>query len=106
MSFENIIPTVRNPAEDKREIRNAFERVSNGRSNAGGSVTLTTSSTTTTVTDDKVASDTRIVLFPTTSNGASEVATTYVSSKADGSFVVTHLSNAVADRTFDYIIQG
>ena len=67
------------------------------------SVTLTTSSTTTTVTDKRMGEDQMVILTPTNANAAAE--NIYVSSKANGSFVLTHAS-AGTTRTFDYIIKG
>lgn len=64
-----------------------------GRSNAAGSVTLTTSSATSTVTNPVVGKDAKVQLTPADANAASEVASTYVSSVADGSFVITHPNN-------------
>ena len=67
------------------------------------SVTLTTSSTTTTVTDARMGSDKTVLLIPTNSNAASE--NWHLSTKGNGSFVITH-ANAGTTRTFDYIIIG
>jgi len=64
-------------------------------------VTLTTSSTTTTVTDEKMGVDKTVILIPTTADAASE--SVYLSSKLNGSFVLTHSSSATS-RVFDYII--
>lgn len=79
-----------------------------GRSNASGSFTCTINQATTTVTAKNCGATSRIMITPTTANAATEQGngTVYVSSKAAGSFVVTHANNAVAGRTFDYAICG
>lgn len=67
------------------------------------SIALTTSSATTTITDEKMGEDKTVVLIPTDSDAASE--NWYLSSKLNGSFVITHSNNALT-RTFDYTIVG
>ena len=67
------------------------------------SVTLATSSTTTTVTDEKMGKAKTVQLIPTNANAAAE--NIHLSTKNDGSFVLTHTS-AGTTRTFDYFIVG
>lgn len=90
------------------EIAIAVQRVMRGETNNAGSATLAANVATTTVTDARVGANTKIVMMPTTANAAAEIGagTIYVSSKADGSFVLTHANNAQADRAFDYILAG
>jgi hypothetical protein len=87
-----------------RAIRDLFE----GRSNAMGSFTCTQNQGTTTVTHPNVGPESRIMFSPTTAAAATEfgAGTIHISSKALGSFVVTHVNSATAGRTFDYAIQG
>jgi len=66
-------------------------------------VTLTLTSTTTTVTDEQMGEDRTVLLIPTNSNAASE--NIHLSSKLNGSFVLTHAS-AGTTRNYDYIIIG
>ncbi len=73
------------------------------------SVTLTANQATTVVSNSDVRSGSRIILFPTTANAASEIGngTIYISAKTTGtSFTITHANNGQADRTFDYIIMN
>lgn len=86
----------------------AIQQLAAGRSNAGGTVTLTPSSATTTVTDSNVASGSVIMFMPTTANAATEIGngTMYVSAVANGSFTITHANSATTGRTFGYAIQG
>ena len=90
-------------AEGFRQLATVINTFIDGRT---GEVTLTTSSTTTTVSDSRVGINSKINLSPTTANAASEITTTYISSKTKESFTITHASNATADRTYDYTIEG
>ena len=65
------------------------------------SVVLTTSSATTTVTDDKMGTSKTVILLPTDVGASTE--DWYISSKLNGSFVITHANNGTT-RTFDYVI--
>lgn len=67
------------------------------------SVVLTLTSTTTTVTDERMGEDKSVILIPIDADAASE--DIYLSSKLNGSFVLTH-SSAGTTRTYDYIIIG
>ena len=72
----------------------------------GGSVTLAVApATTTTVTENACLTTSIISLAATNAAAAAELGGTamFVSTKSDGSFVVTHASSA-GSRTFDYII--
>lgn len=76
--------------------------------NARGQVTLRANQTTTIVTKAvspgavNVAQDDEIVLSPRTANAAAALATTYVSSVSQGSFVLTHANDAQIDKTFGW----
>ena len=94
--------------EEKDLTRHAFgqQQLAEGRSNAVGVCTLRASQTTTTVTAPNCGADSKVFLSPTTANAAAALATTYVSSVLAGSFVLTHASNAQADKTFGYVCLG
>lgn len=79
-----------------------------GRSNRTGSFTIATGAATTTVTAPNCGASSVITFTPTTANAAAEVAagTIRISSKAAGSFVVTHINSATTGRTFDYAIHS
>lgn len=68
--------------------------------------TLTENTTTTTVNNVMCGDGTMVVWIPTTANAATELATMYISTKTNGSFIVTHANNAQTDRIFDYRILG
>ena len=89
-----------------RQCSERFKAIGSGRSNAYGSFTCTVSAASTVVSDANVGVDSVISCSPTTANAATEIATMYIGTVADGSFTVTHANSAVADRTFKYSIQG
>ncbi len=87
---------------DSRQIADKLNfaiRRLNGTS--AGSVTLANSVTTTTVQNSAVTPDSRINLTATSAAAATE--NPWISSKSNGSFVITH-ANAVTTRTFDYTV--
>lgn len=97
------------PSPDETELRRvitSIRQLAEGRSNASGTFTLASNATSTAVTAVNCGASSQVVFSPTTSNAASEVASTYIASIAAGSFVVGHASNATANRTFGYIISG
>jgi hypothetical protein len=99
---QKLTPSDENP----RRIASALNRVIEGRTDNYGSVTLRAGETTTTVTDQNASENSTIVLSPRTANAAAALATTYVGSKLNKSFVLTHASNSQTDKTFDYAVIG
>ena len=91
---------------DPKKIALVVRQLAEGRSNAGGTVTLTANATTTTVTAPNIGPDSEIHLTAKTANAAAVIAATYVSSKAIGTFTVTHTSNGNTDKTFAWIALG
>ncbi len=85
-----------------RGIRDLFE----GRRNTTGSFTLTANAASTTVTHANFGKDSVLSWAPTTANAAAALTTTYVSTRSNGSFVLTHANNAQVDKTFYYSIDG
>lgn len=88
---------------DSRQVADKLNfviRMLNGMS--GGSITLANSVTTTTVVDAAVTPDSQVNLTATSAAAAAALGT-YVSSKSNGSFVITHAS-ATTTRTFDYVV--
>lgn len=71
-----------------------------------GSFTITANAATTTVNDESFQATMVPLLIPTSANAAAAIATTYVSSRVNGSFVLTHANNAQVDRTFLYVLVG
>jgi hypothetical protein len=94
----------KDPFQIVRAIRNLFE----GRRNTTGTVTLTQSVATTTVTHPNFGADSVPVLTPMHANAAAEIGngTMYISTRAQGSFTITHANSATANRTFSYCFDG
>lgn len=86
----------------------AIKQLGEGRSNAVGVVTLRASQTTTTVPAPNCGAGNVVLLFPATANAAAIVAATYVpaATVTPGQFIVSHTSNANADKTFYWIALG
>ena len=89
-------------------VRTTVNEILKGRGNQTGTVTLTENAASTTVTDNLFAADMNPAWTPTTANAAAELGagTMYVSSRTNGSFVITHANNAQTDRTFLYLRAG
>jgi len=93
------------PFSDQRDTSDVVNNILAGKLNAVGTFTVTNSATTTVVADYRVGKESVILLMPTTSYAAAELATTYVSTRAKNSFTVTHAS-ATTSRIFDYVVIG
>ena len=89
-----------------RDLARTVNYVLDGRNNARGEVTLRANQTTTTVTDRTVHPESRILLEPTTANAAAALGTTYATAHGNGTFELTHASNAQGDRVFRYLVSG
>lgn len=94
------------PGGGDSAIRFAIQQLAQGRSNACGSFTLTANAASTTVTAQNCAAGSTPLLTPTTANAAAALATTFVGTVSNGSFVVTHANNAQTDKTFKYAAIG
>jgi len=87
-----------------QSIRDLFA----GRSNAVGEVTLAAGVTSTVVEAVNCGLESKIFLFPQTSNAAAALGTTYIApaNVVLGQFTITHANNAQVDRTFNYLAIG
>ncbi len=87
-----------------RRIANALNNVIDGRTDNYGTCTLSASTVQTVVSlaQSQVSENSTVILTARTANAAAALATTYVSGKSNGSFTLTHASNAQTDRIFDY----
>ena len=83
-----------------------LSQMQQGKLNAVGSVTLTASATTTAISDARINAESWIGLMPKTANAAGALATTYVSSRSDGTATLAHASTTTTDRGFDFCIIG
>lgn len=86
----------------------AIKQLGEGRSNAVGVATLRASQTTTTVPAPNCGAGNAVFLFPATANAAAIVASAYVleANVTKGQFIITHPSNANADKTFYWVALG
>lgn len=99
----------RDSAEHRRMLAQAISCVIDGLTNAAGEVTLTASGpTTTTVTDARAGIDSIITFMPKDSAGATELAagSMYISTRNNGSFVITHSAQGGSPPTFGYMLYG
>lgn len=94
--------SIYNP-DDKRAMAQVINDLVRQFENTG-TVTLS-NSTTTTVSNPKVLPTSVIVLQATNIGAAAVAASTFVSSKTNGQFTITHTS-ATTSRVFDYVIHG
>src|SRR5882724_29447 len=80
----------------------------NRKWDARGEITLRANQTTTTVDKSvspgavNVATDDEIMLSPRTANAAAALATTFIFTVSQSSFVITHASNAQTDKTYGW----
>lgn len=87
-------------------IVQALIQVIRGRHNSSGRVILAANTTTTVVVAPNCSHLSEPQLSPRTASAATALATTWISTVADGSFTITHLNSVVADRTFGWIATG
>lgn len=94
--------------KDIQKIVDTVREGVNGRHNAVGSVTLRANQTTTVVTHENCSKDCAPRLQPQTANAAAAFATTYIRpvDVLQGSFTITHASNAQTDKDFYYSVSG
>jgi hypothetical protein len=83
-----------------------LEGIMDGRTRNVGTFTLTANDTTTTVNDARFESHQSVVWSPTTANAATAMTNVRVTTRNQGSFVLTHSNTADVDKTFLYIIAG
>lgn len=89
-------------------IVQAIRQLTEGRSNAVGTVTLTAGVTTTTVLFANCSTSSLPQLTAMTANAATALATTFIlqANILNGSFIITHANNGQTDRTFAFVVLG
>jgi hypothetical protein len=94
--------------KDLKTIVFVINQLAQGRNNAVGSVTLEENEATTTVTAVACGEGSTVLLFPETTSAATEfgAGTLKVGTVSNGSFVITHVNSATADRTFRWAALG
>lgn len=95
---------------DARRIADVVRQLVEGRNNAVGVVTLATGAVSTVVPAPTCGATSCVFMFPRTANAAAEVGngTLYVTTAniSARQFIVTHANNALADRTFSWVVLG
>jgi hypothetical protein len=91
---------------DQTKINRAIQQLEQGRLNVAGVCTLAAGATTTTVKAPNCGAASQVFLTARSADAAAALATTYVSAVANGSFTITHASNAQTDRTFGFACLG
>ena len=92
---------------EPRQISEVVNNAMAGKINNTGSINLTASSATQTNLDDaRIGPDSVISFMPTNTASASFVGDMFVSSRADGSAVISHSINTAASATFSFTITG
>ena len=96
--------------KDPQRISAVVHQLVQGRSNAGGVVTLSPGVALTVVTAPNCGAGANIFLFPKTANAAAEIGagTCYVlaAEVVAGNFTIRHAVNGLTDRTFSWIALG
>jgi len=90
----------------RRLLAEASNRLLFGKFNNISSAKLTQNASSTTVSDVLCGAGSLVVPMPTSSNAALAFDTWFVKSRAEGSFVIDHVSTSTSDCTFNYAIFG
>ena len=109
-TFPGVARDLSDERRHRRDLATVVNRINAGKVNAVGEVTLTASATTTTITDPRLTPTSFLSLWPLTANAAAELDAQHpYAAEADrglGSWVLTHRSDAGADRSFRFLIIG
>jgi len=101
-----LIPALND--KDLNKIIISIQQLAQGRNNAIGTVTLDLNVGKTTVTAPNCGNESTVVLFPQSVNAAAEfvAGTLRIGSVSNGSFVITHVNSATANRIFRWVALG
>jgi len=91
-------------ARHRREIAGVLNNVLSGKLNNSGSLTLTANAATTTVSDQRIGSNSVILLMPTTANASAALGGLYFDTFDNGFCTAHHANNAQTDRSFRYVV--
>jgi hypothetical protein len=86
----------------------AIQAVLNGRSNAGGKVTLAAGAAATVVAAPNCAAQCSVLMFPASASAAAELAAggCFISAVGKQQFTIAHANNSKADRSFYWVALG
>lgn len=105
MSLQSL-QTFGEEVQHRQLIADTVNKIMKGRANNTGSFTLSANTTTSIVTDPAFESSMVPQWTPTTSTAATAMANLRVTTRAKGSFTLTHANTADADKTFLYVRWG
>ena len=103
------LPVLQVTGEEKQHrqlIAGTINEMLKGRANNAGSFTLAAGATTTTVIDPAFESVMVPIPVATTATAAAAMTVLRVTTRSNGSFVLTHNNTADVDRTFLYVRMG
>ena len=103
----SVVPLIQ--GDDKEQLRRlvgAVNLVLQGKLNATAELTLKKDAVSTTVSDVRCGVASVILPMATTPSGSSALDQWYVSTRNDGSFVMSHVSTSTSDATLTYAIFG
>lgn len=97
-----------NDVEHRRKLARGINTALQGKLNAVVAFTLTANAATSTITDARLTINSFIGFMPITAHASAEIGagTIYVSTRSNGTAVVTHANNAQLDRTYQLLIIG
>jgi hypothetical protein len=98
--------TVSTNETDPTKINRAIQQLEQGRLNVTGTCTLAAGATSTVVKAGNCGAASQVLLTARTTNAAAALATSCVSSVKNGSFTISHASNAQTDRIFGFACLG
>jgi hypothetical protein len=98
--------TVSTNETDQAKINRAIQQLEQGRLNVTGVCTLAAGAATTTVKAPNCGAASQVLLSARTANAAAALTTAYIAVIANGSFTISHASNAQTDRTFGFACLG
>jgi hypothetical protein len=100
------VPIIKEGPELDRRLIAAVNLILQGKMNCTADATLNKDAVSTTVSDVRCGVASVILPMPTSVDGAVALTTWRVSSRNDGSFVMSHESTSTSDATLTYAIFG
>lgn len=90
---------------DPKRVAAALRQLTEGRTNATGTCTISANANSTLVTAPNCSVSSFVFLSPTTTHAAWHMATSYTV-PANGSFRIIHANNALTDSVFGFVCLG
>lgn len=105
-AYLNVPQLTGDEKEQARRIISAINLLLQGKMNCTADMTLKKDAVSTTVSDVRCGVASVILPMPTSVDGETALTAWRVSSRNDGSFVMTHVSTSTSDATLTYAIFG